>query len=441
MRGIELNLLHGLALTNAALGRPVAFEYARELDGLPNHRVNAWRVRQNAHLFLGDPAAAEACRRELELLQLQEGTRQFQQGGTVEIESIAYGLSDDLLGLRRVLPAIEEMAERHPGWRPTLLVTRATLQRVRGRSKEALALCGEALMLASGVRHAAWPLATSCQLQVLNELGRAREAHELGLRYIRLAEQERLISPRHWLEVPLADAEALLGLFERARARIDRMLEESLARDFRGLHLGVIYEASARQALLARDAERFARDYAACAQHLNYGRNPALTARLDRLMDQARNVSIAPARDSTSSEVNTGLVLARLTRALPEERGSEALKLLMSATGASEGHLFKVGESGLTQLASYSMLPAPPYLHDFLLRYLQSSEVVNDQTVDVSYHTSVVEAEVPLEPLLLSATRRGERIIVAVAALNFSGARRWPDPKLLESISDHLLTG
>jgi hypothetical protein len=103
--------------------------------------------------------------------------------------------------------------------------------------------------------------------------------------------------------------------------------------------------------------------------------------------------------------------------------------------------LFKVGESGLTQLASCSALPAPPYLHDFLLRYLQSSEVVNDQTVDVSYHTSVVEAEVPLEPLLLSATRRGERIIVAVAALNFSGARRWPDPKLLESISDHLLTG
>ncbi len=441
VRGVEVNLLHGLALINAALGRPAAFDYARHLDELPNHRVNAWRVRQNAHLFLCDPGAAEVCRRELELLQLQEGTRQFQHGGTVELEAIAYGLSDDLLGLRRVLPAIEEMAERHPGWRPKLLATRAILQRVRGRLKEALSLCEEALALVPDAHHPAWPLAASCQLQVLIELGRAREAQQLGVSYLRMAEQERLIALRHWVEVPLADAEALLGMFERARAHVDRMLAEALERGFGGLPLGILYEAGARQALLARDKERFAHDYAACAQHFKYGRNPALTARLDRLMDQARNVSIAPAPDTGASELNTGLVLARLTRALPEERGAEALKLLMSATGAAEGHLFKVGEGGLTQLASFSPLPAPPYLQDFLLRYLQSSEVVNDQTVDVSYHTSLIEAEVPLEPLALSVTRRGERTVVAVAALNFSGARRWPDPKLLESISEHLAAG
>ena len=74
--------------------------------------------------------------------------------------------------------------------------------------KEALSLCEEALALVPGAHHPAWPLAASCQLQALIELGRAREAQQLGRSYLRMAEQERLILLRHWVEVPLADAEA-----------------------------------------------------------------------------------------------------------------------------------------------------------------------------------------------------------------------------------------
>lgn len=439
VRIVQVNLLYGLALTNAAFARPIAFEQAAELDNTPSHRVNAWRVRQSAHLFLGDPEAAETCRRELELLQLQEGTRQFHQGATVELESLAYALADDLLGLRRVLPAIEEMAALYPGWLPQLLVTRAALQRVRGRLTESLKLCGEALALVPAARHNVWPLAANCQLRVLIELGRVKEAHELGLAHVQRAEEQGLISSRHQVEVVLADAEALLGLSERASARVERMLEETRVHGIRGLYLGVLHEAGARHALLTRDAERFAHHYAACARYLKYGKSPALTARLDRLLDQARGASIAPARDTGTLELNPLLVEAQMASCGPDERGARALKLLMAATGASAGHLFMAGTDGLTPLASFSAMPAPPYLEDYLLRYLQSAEVVNDQTVDVSCHTSISEANLTLEPVLLSTTRNDERVVAGVAALSFAGGRRWPDPKLLETIAQQLL--
>jgi serine/threonine-protein kinase len=441
-RGLAVNLLYGVALTNAAIGRPIAFEQAREMENFPSHRVNAWRVRQNAHLFFGESDAAEACRREVELLQVQEGPRQFHQGGTIDTEAMAYAFADDLLGLRRVLPGIEEMAARHPGWRPKLLVTRAALQRVRGRLKESLSLCEEALELVPPAKHTVWALAAACQLQVLIELGRAKEAHELGLAYVDLAEDQDLHVTLHQVELPLADAEAALGMYGEARARVERMIEQSLLAGHGGVPVGVMYEAGARHAVLARDGEAFRHYYAGCTQHLKYGRSAAITARLDRLNDQARSVGIAPAREGGDGrqELNTGLVISQMSRCNPDERGAQALKLLMTATGASAGHLFKVNDGGLKQLASFSALPAPPYLCDFLLRYLQSAEVVNDQTVDVTYHTSLIEPDRTIEPVLLSATRDAERMVVGVAALSFAGGRRWPDPKLLETIAEQLFS-
>jgi hypothetical protein len=256
---------------------------------------------------------------------------------------------------------------------------------------------------------------------------------------VQLAEAHGLISSRHQVEVPFAEAEALLGMGERARARLERVLEETRAHGTRGLFLGVIHEAGARLALLTRDAERFAHHYAACAQHLKYGKSPALTARLDRLIDQARDAAIAPARDTGTLELSATLVAQQMSSCQGDERGARALKLLMTATGASAGHLFKVGEEGLTKLASFSAVPSPPYLQDFLLRYLQSAEVVNDQTVDVSLYTSIDEANLTLEPVLLSTTRDEERVVAGVAALSFAGGRRWPAPQLLETIAEQLL--
>jgi tetratricopeptide (TPR) repeat protein len=437
-RVISVNLLYGVGLINASLGRSLAFEQANEMESTPSHRINALRVRRIAHLFMVDREAAESCRRQIELLQVQDDSRQFHQGGTVESEALAYTLADDLLGLRGVLRAIEEMAARHPGWRPTLLTTRAALQRVRGRFEDALALCEEALALLPPAQHGAWPLAAASQLQILLELGRVAEVRELGLAYLRLAEQHDLGVICQPIELALADAQGELGQLELAKERIERILQEALAVGLGGLHLGAIYEAAARHALRARDAERFAHHYAACKRLLKYGQTPALTARLDRLLDQARNLSISPADQADGIELSPALIVELMSQCQAEARGAQALNLLAAATGAVSGHLYKVCDEGLRLLASSSPTPAPPYLVEFLLRYLLSAEVVSDQTVDVSHHASLVDGDRTLEIVVLSTTHAEQRIVAGIAALSFSNSRRWPAPELLESIAAEL---
>ena len=57
----------------------------------------------------------------------------------------------------------------------------------------------------------------------------------------------------------LAVAEAHLGEFDAARARLDAVLRGQQELGVSGLHLGVTHEATARVALAAGDAEGFAR--------------------------------------------------------------------------------------------------------------------------------------------------------------------------------------
>jgi hypothetical protein len=441
-QSFRVNLVYGLALAGGAQGREVAFAYASEMESVRSQVINAWRARQLAHLFLCDPAAAELCRREVELMQIAQPSRQFHQGGTVETEAFVYAQADDLLGLRRVLPAIERMAAVHAGWQPVLLVARAALQRVRGRFGEALQLYTEALSLAPLGRHMQWSYAAGGQLQTLVELGRAQEARELGLQYLAGCEKYELASSSHRIEIPLADAECLLGHHARATARVERMIDEALDVGMRGLLLGILYETGARCALSARDSAAFDRYYAAALQHLPEGRYAGITARMNRLLDAARRASMAPTYPSKlpADALSPGTVKAKLAACEPDQKSARALELVMAATGASEGHLYHVVANGLVLCASSQSSPPPSHLSDFLQRFLASDELQRDQTVDLTYATSVLDPESALEPVPLLVEREGERTVVAIAALTFALGRRWPNPELLDAIANELCT-
>jgi serine/threonine protein kinase len=439
-RAVAVNIKYGLGLIEGMLGYPTAFEYANEIESWPNHRINAWRVRRIAHLYLADPDAADVCRREIEALQMQDCSRQYLEGSPLEIEALAYGMTDDLLGLRRSLPALEEMAQKHEGWRTKLLVARADLQRVRGRTKEALELYEAALARVPEAKHALWGLAASGQLRMLVELGRSAEACELGLHYSRLGLEWGWELSLQAIQLALADAEAALGRFEDARTRVDALVAAALAARVRGLHLGILYEAGARHAVLAQDGPAFAHYYRACAEQLRRGRHPALTARLDRLLDQAGSGSLAPVARAEAAQngVTIDGVIAQLAACSSEERGAEALKLLMTATGATAGHLYKVHAGQLDAVASYPNLPASPHLQDFLLRYLEGAQVMNEQTADISSHPTGIESECVIETLLLTVPQGCARTIVGVVALSFAAGRRRLDPALVETIAEQL---
>jgi hypothetical protein len=232
----------------------------------------------------------------------------------------------------------------------------------------------------------------------------------------------------------------LLGHHTRALGRVERIIDEALDVGMRGLLIGTLYEAGARCALSARDSAAFDRYYAAALEHLPDGRYAGVTARMARLLDAAKRASIAPAYPSKlpAEAVSPGSVKAKLAACEPDQKSARALELVMAATGASEGHLYDVVENGLVLRASSQSTPPPSHLSDFLARFLASAEQLRDQTVDLTYETSVLDPECALEPVPLSVEREGQRTVVAVAALTFALGRRWPNPELLDAIAAEL---
>jgi hypothetical protein len=132
------------------------------------------------------------------------------------------------------------------------------------------------------------------------------------------------------------------------------------------------------------------------------------------------------------------MIKDKLAACGPEQKSARALELVMAATGASEGHLYEVVAHGLVLRASSKSTPPPAHLSPFLQRFLASAELLRDQTVDLTYATSVLDPESALEPIPLAVERSGERKVVAIAALTFALGRRWPNPELLDAIAAEL---
>jgi len=319
-------------------------------------------------------------------------------------------------------------------------LARADLERVLGRSEQALQHYEAVLAEVPEAAHTLWAMAAAGHLRMLVELGRAEQARELGQRYLTRGRAAGWKMAIHNVELAMADAEAALGRFEAARARIEQVLAATLALGVRGIHLGVVYETAARHAVMARDREAFTRYYEACAQLLRHGGGPAITARLDRLLDQARGASMVPGKTTheQAGELTSEDVIAQLSACAPSARDAKALDLMMIATGATSGHLYRLRAGRLVPAAACSPVPPPAHLEDFLARYLESVDVLNDQTVDSACPTSLSGPDWVIEPVLLAASRQAERAIVGVVALCFSAGRRWPSPKVIEAIAAQL---
>jgi hypothetical protein len=435
-RGLRVGLLYGVALTQAVLGREIALTHAAELDAHSHHVINAWRARQIVHMFRCDPAAADAARQQIELLQLQQGTtRQFHQGTTLEGQFLAFLFAEDLLSLRRILPALEQQAERHPNWSTAVLLAQATLQRVRGRPDAAIVLYEQLLASTAPGHDTLWGMFAAGHVYALVDAGQLDEARERGLAYVQGSREHELVIAGHRLELALAIAESALGEHEQASARLARVSGEIDAAGFRGLHRGAALEVGARLALARKDAASYERYYAECSQELGMGAYPAIAARLQRLQDRAEQLGLSALPPGVAQrQLSEEEVRRELAQCGAHERPGLALTLALRATGAESGYLYLLTDSGLQLGASASPLPPPAQLAEVLAHYVASAEVLSDQTVDITCHTSFGEADAALEPLLLRSRLAGERAPVAVLALRFPGGRRWPAPQLMDCI-------
>ncbi|HMI93557.1 MAG TPA: AAA family ATPase, partial [Polyangiales bacterium] len=439
-----ISLIEGFE--RARLGDEAAFAHAELLEtggmfpeedrsfiGLHIWVRRAWEIRRVYHLYCGDAANARRCQEQLDQLSTRHAYAPY-GGGAAFHEAQAFALTGDLMGLKQSIEAITLIVERqYPDWTPFLQVATGDYHRLRGEHERALQAYDWALAATSAGVHPAWAPACSARVETLLALGRGDEAAldaERALSECKRAELG-LVSELE-LERVLALCEAGKGQIAVAADRIERALARTIERGIHGVRVGVLYEARARVALAGGDADGFASFAAQAAEVYRAGRNPALVAKYERLIEAARSSEIALSTELThAAEISAALGLSQEGNGFHtafaecedgDERKVRALRLLLDRTGAKSGFLYSAGEKGAVALQASEPQSEPPAeleaaLRDYLRGELEDTSDVTMTCFDEGARTSSLGMATAFQPVLLWGTADGERSIVGIAAL------------------------
>jgi hypothetical protein len=452
---IRLGMLHMVGVIEVCRGMPAGSTRIAELERVPGLRANAWRIRRVASLMQGDFEAAQRCLRRAEVLELQDGQQHTYPATVARVEVFAHWLADDLIGLKQATDRLVELAAVWPGWRHTVSIARSQYRRLQGDGEGALAELRPALIETSPGGDMDWPWVATAHIAALHTAGRVAEAVEVGLEHYAASLREQLHPSHRNVARPLIDALAAAGRTNEALALAETCLKESEEAGMRGLALGTFYESRARIALAMRDEAAF-RTYALrCAQEYQCGNNAGLTAKYERLMQQARRQGIevgalqsatesakpTPAFDSVFRTLQSRLSdLSDCTDA--EERCRRALTLLLESSGASSGRLYAVRAGRLECIAAMPPGEAAPELAAALEKFLQreierpqatiafsggvSPQITDDSTSQATgdHDRSTIVA--------LTASRDGEQVIVGAVVFG-------PSPRGLSIALDEML--
>jgi tetratricopeptide (TPR) repeat protein len=463
-RGLRLGLHYLLGLFDASMGIDAAEQRAQLLEADREHRVNAWRVRLSLHLNQGNAEEARKCMRRAELLQLQEGSEQRYLGTSAGFELIAQALSGDLIGVKRALDNVTELAQHYPAWRPVLLLGQGHYRWLQGDLSGALDAIESALPLAPALRHPYFPYLAASQVALLMEVGRAQDAVALGRKYAEVCRREQLDSLDRWVYISLALALARVGEFREALELMDGVIAGCERRHMGGLSIGAVYEQRARIAIWMKDSDAFAHYSGLCAAEYKKGRNPALNAKYARLMEESRQGEPQPSLppraagdllDGAQSETGFETIQSRMLECVDEsDRARCALTILLQSSDSFAGYLFGVRESELVPLAGLPELGRD--VEDGLARWLRAclkaeieSQASATATADGEDEDQSMEPAMRytdgdgrcFEPIFLVGKREGEdeaRIAAVLAMQIAPGPRTVPPKELLAEIADQL---
>jgi tetratricopeptide (TPR) repeat protein/tRNA A-37 threonylcarbamoyl transferase component Bud32 len=469
---IRYAIAFGVGLSEAAAGLESANTWADILDKDPLQQVSAMYLRKVVRLQQGDLEGAERFRKQAELLALQSSSRSMFTN-MLSLEIAVHAAAWDLTGVKQIGESIEQLAERHPNWVPFKHLAEGHYQRLRGSLSAALEAYEKCLALCTPDPNQpdrsimAWPLATPAYVETLIALNRVEEAHAFAKRALAELEARDMGSAGHEVVRTLALAEAKLGDFAGATARLDALIQRERDLGITGLTLGMAYEARTRVAIWAGDkpaVERFAQLTAAQYRH---GRGSTLGARYERLMEEARGsgvVVLPPLSVFETTMFGNTEVGARVTAIASivktmsgaqdiSERAKRALKLMCDARGARGGHLFLGQKSGLQWVASQGA----PSIDDVLTNLVEEfwghqsndeddepdTASLDDEQGSLGYSTQLWTDlhGTPYQPLLLSGKLEGE--IVNAGVVLFVPGEVTADPQvsrvLLSELASFLL--
>lgn len=335
-----LKALHGIRACEA---------HARVLSGDNNYRANAWRVRQLFQLSLGNLLEAGSCGRRADAVRLQQGDEPIAVSGLEVAELYASTLLGELMLVRPALERVDALAVRYPGWVPLSCYGHAAYAALQGDFTEALQQTERGLALAVLGEHGAYATLAALRVQVLCEQGRLEEAATQGLAYQQQLQREQ-IEPAPLMAAAVARALSALGRHSEALTQLEDGVAQTGELAISGQLLGQLFETTAYVALAARDQARFEVSVAACALEYKKGQNNALSARLLRLFEAAREGQMR-VLELTALLDEVGVpVFDRLDATLMRDRFGEcvdgtdrahcALSFILAQSERSCGYLF-----------------------------------------------------------------------------------------------------
>jgi hypothetical protein len=304
---------YGIGMCEATIGLPTADSWAARIEHDQLQQVNALQLRKLVRLSQGDFAAAEQLRQQAERLALRDRTPQM-FASLLLIELQIYGRARDLRGVKDAHERIEQFAQRYPGWVPYRIAAEALFQQIRGDLAAAQAGFEQCIALTAFAPGelprslSAWIMAEAGLAETLIALGRAHEARDRAHAAAEICATLKVDVHAHNVLRQLALAEAALGDFTGAAARIDALIAELMALGVSGLNLGLAYEARAQIALWSAQESTFEHFARLTAEQYRFGAQSPLGARCTRLLHEARRKGFASVAELVEFEPSTVMV-------------------------------------------------------------------------------------------------------------------------------------
>jgi serine/threonine-protein kinase len=442
MIALKLPALGYLGAIKAEHGCADAPSHLDEYAQLNPHNAESLRARY--YLAIGHPQLAAAARKNCELLSIQSNSMPETRKTELAAYLAIYALSDDLLRLRQIHDAIQDVAKTRPGWTFRASLARAHMLRCRGKHDEGLGLIREPLRLLAR-DHSDFVGGAAAHVELLNGARHFDEAVRTGEQY--LTEAKEHAAPLFRIELALARAHGELGHAERADVHWVSALNALETRGAAGILIGRAHEVGARLAICRRDSIRFAERSKACATYYAVHQNPPLAAVYARLLRDAARKGIG----AHSAEFGTDMG-ERIRSAIRELAGvtsdsdfyARALQLIVEYSGAEGGYLFARSPLGLRRVATAGRVDSSGVVDPdleaerYYARALQLEDTLTESGDRGSEQAALINtaaasgSAIGLVPCpLRRRTKHGESIDgLALLAMNSSSSTMLPSQNL-----------
>jgi serine/threonine-protein kinase len=324
-RSLRLGGVYIMGLVEASLGMASAEERATELQDEPGHRVNAQRIHMTSRLVRGDMEGAAAAQRHAELLMLQEAQYQRYPGTTARSELHVSAMLEDVAAIRELTERMGKATLSYPRWGIYVHLGRHYHRRLQRDFAGALAALEPAFAVTAPLDHRDWALVAAAHVQALCDVGKADEAVRVGRQYLDTCRNLALYPGASQVGQAVASALLSTGAAGEAATLVDELIEEATAWRVGGIAFEMLYELRAQAALAQRDEAALERCIALCRGDHESQLVPAVAARIQRLVRDARRAGMlrSPIHERVDLEPDYATLITLETTARTEL--SEAL--------------------------------------------------------------------------------------------------------------------